>query len=146
MRLLAAVLLLVLPSCLAQAASPAAVMGEWWTQSRDGVIDIYPCAAGVCGRLVGVTGFGPHGEMPLDWEGRPRCGREIITGGTLREDGVWDSAIVNPVNGRRYTITLQTGADGRLKLRGYIVLPLLGETVEWAPFDGHITRDCHIGD
>lgn len=123
------------------AAVPDAVMGPWWTQDRDGVVTIYPCATGVCGRVTGVTG--PDAN-PLDVDGRPRCQLQIIPGGRVNADGVWDAHITNPDDDRTYTITLQVDGDGRLRMRGYIGIPLFGKTVFWTRFTGHLTKDCHI--
>lgn len=119
-------------------------MGTWWTQDRDGVIQIYACAAGVCGRVVGITNFHPDGSPPTDLHGHSRCHLQLIPGGTVDAAGVWDSHITNPDNDKTYTITLQGTPDGRLRMRGYIGLPLFGQTVFWTPFTEHLTPDCHI--
>ena len=128
------------------AAPPAAVDGIWWTQDHDGVVQLYQCPAGLCGRVVGITTFKPDGSPPLDWLGRSRCREQIVPDGKVDEDGAWDSHITNPDNGKTYTITLRVQADGRLRMRGYIGLPLFGQTVFWTRFKGRLTPDCHVQD
>ena len=125
-------------------ANPDAVMGIWWTQDHDGVVQIYRCQAGLCGRVVGVVTFRPDGSAPVDIHGRSRCHLEIIPGGRVEDDGVWASHIINPDDGKTWTINLQAEPDGRLRMRGYIGLPLFGETVHWTHFTGHLTPDCHV--
>ena len=128
----------------ARAADPSAVMGIWWTQDRDGVVQLYPCAAGLCGRVVGIVSFEPNGAAPNDLHGRSRCHLPLVSDGKPDRDGVWDSHITNPDDDKTYTIRLQVDPDGRLRMRGYVGLPILGKTVFWTRFTQRLTADCHI--
>jgi uncharacterized protein (DUF2147 family) len=128
----------------AHAANPNAVIGTWWTQDHDGVIRIQACPSGLCGQVVGITTFRPDGSAPLDVNGQSRCQLQIIPDGRPGDSGTWDSHITDPDDGKTYTTELRVGADGRLQMRGYIGIPLLGRTVYWTPFHGHLTPDCHI--
>ena len=136
---------LVLAAQPARAADPAAVMGLWWTPEKDGVVEMYRCPAGLCGRVAGVVNFQPDGSAPLDLHGRSRCHLTLINGGKPDADGVWDSRITNPDDDKTYSIRLRVDPDGRMRMRGYIGLPLLGQTVFWTRFDRRILPDCHIG-
>lgn len=146
MRLAAAALLCMVGVGRAQAADPNAVMGLWWTQDRDGVVRIAPCDTGLCGTVLGVTNFRPDGSALSDLHGQSRCNLQIIPDGKVGDDGVWDSHITNPDDGKVYTITLRVDADGRLRMRGYIGIPLFGKTVFWTRFARHLTADCHVHD
>jgi uncharacterized protein (DUF2147 family) len=130
----------------ARAADPNAVEGIWWTQNHDGVVQIYPCETGLCGRVVGIAAFKPDGSPPLDLHGRSRCRLEIIPDGKIDSGGMWDSHITDPDDDKTYTIRLQVDPDGRLRMRGYIGLPILGRTVFWTHFTQRLTADCHILD
>ncbi len=144
-----AVLLTGLALCTAgaaHAADPRAVLGNWWTQDRDGIIQIYTCPTGLCGKVAGVVNFRPDGSAPVDLHGRSRCRLQIIPDGKVDEDGVWNGHITNPDDGKTYTITLRVDADGRLRMRGYIGLPLFGRTVFWTRYAGRLTQDCHLRD
>lgn len=143
-RVFAALAVLTLGQA-AFAAEPA-VSGIWWTQDHGGVVQIYGCGNGLCGKVVGITQFGPGGQTPVDVHGRSRCQLQIIPDGKLDQDGYWDSHITNPDDDKTYTITLRVQPDGRLRMRGYIGIPLLGKTVFWTRFTGHLTPDCHIED
>ena len=128
----------------ARAANPSAVMGTWWTQDRDGVVELYPCSGGLCGRVAGIVRFKPDGTPPTDLHGHSRCHLPLIPDGKVGSDGVWDSHITDPDDDKTYTIRLQVDPDGRLRMRGYIGLPLFGRTVFWTRFDEQLTADCHI--
>ena len=128
----------------ARAADPASVMGIWWTQDRDGVVQLYPCASGLCGRVAGIVHFQPDGSPPTDLHGHSRCHLPLISDGKVDRDGVWDSHITNPDDDKSYTIRLQVDPDGRLRMRGYVGLPIFGRTVFWTRFNQRMTADCHI--
>ncbi|MEJ1976245.1 MAG: DUF2147 domain-containing protein [Acetobacteraceae bacterium] len=137
------VLLAWLALCVPAAAQPT-VMGTWLTQNRDGVVNIHACPTGLCGDVVGITGFQPNGAPPVDVQGRSRCHLQIIPDGHPDDDGLWFGHITNPDDGQTYTIEVQPDGPDRLRMRGYIGLPLLGSTVYWTRFTGKLTPDCHI--
>ena len=143
-RISFALLLFLLATPIAWAWDPQAVFGAWWTPDHSGVVDITPCPAGLCGTVIGVTALRPNGTARLDAEGRSRCHLQIIPGGSLASDGLWDSHITDPDDDKTYTIQLRVDESGRLRMRGYIGIPLLGQTVYWTRFKGHVTPECHI--
>lgn len=63
---------------------------------------------------------------------RPLCGLTILSG-FLPPRGHASSAgrIYDPSDGSLYSSTLTLTKDGRLSIRGYVGIPLLGKTVEW---------------
>ena len=128
----------------AGAAEPAAVMGIWWTQDRDGVVQLYACPNGLCGRVAGIVSFQPNGAAPTDLHGHSRCHLPLVSDGKVDSGGVWDSHITNPDDDKTYTIRLQVDPDGRLRMRGYVGLPIFGKTVFWTRFTQQLTADCHI--
>ena len=145
-RIVLGLLLLLSVTPVAKAGNPDPVFGEWWTPNHDGVVEIMPCAEGLCGVVIGVTHLRPDGTAELNVQGRSRCHLQIIEGGSLDSDGVWNSHITNPDDDKRYTIQLRVAKDGRLRMRGYIGIPLFGRTVYWQRFEGHVTPECHIGE
>lgn len=128
----------------AWAADSGGVVGTWWTQDKDGVVRITTCPGGLCGDVVGITSFRADGSPPMDLHGHSRCHLRIISDGRVDGDGVWNSHITNPDDDKTYTITLRPDDHGRLRMRGYIGLPIFGKTVFWTHFGGHLTSDCHI--
>jgi len=134
--------------CLGPAPASAAggPLGRWLTEDNDGVVEIDRCGgAALCGRIVGVTLDRPTDPEPRDVYGRPICGLTIITSAEQTGPDVWTGHITNPKNGKIYNAQISIDAVGRLHLRGYVGLPLFGETVVWHPFEGRIGEHCHIG-
>lgn len=133
-------LLLLLPLLLA--AGPAlaqGMLGRWLTEEGDGVVEIAPCPGGWCGRIVGMAD-----PAARDWRGRPQCGLEIIHGLRQAEPGQWSGTITDPRDGSTYQAWLALDAEGRLRLRGYLLIPLLGATQLWRPYAGTLAPDCRM--
>jgi uncharacterized protein (DUF2147 family) len=136
----AAAILAVAPLAQAQNAATAAT-GLWLVEDRNGVIAIERCASGdLCGRLVWfVPGPKDIDKPPFDGHnpdpalrGRPLCGLALMGGfkptGAREWGGGW---IYDPESGDTYHARMALEQDGRLRLRGYVGIPLFGETQTW---------------
>lgn len=130
---------------LAAGSAPAVpVLGRWMTRSGDGVFQIDRCGALLCGRLVGMR---YSGSMPLDSSGHPQCNLLLLHGFMpTDEDGHWHGTIEDPDNGRSYQATIWSPRVEVLELRGYILLPILGETQTWNRYRGSIGAACRLPD
>jgi uncharacterized protein (DUF2147 family) len=125
-------------------ARPAGPVGRWLTEDHGGVID--PCGASLCGRIVGLAEpTGPDGKPRTDNQGRPKCGLTILHQTIQTEPGHWAGRIINPDDGTDWNCVLSVDAEGRLHLRGYVLLPVLGQTQVWTPYPGRLAADCRIG-
>lgn len=110
------------------------------------MIEIAPCGLNLCGRIVGQPRpRNPDGSRPMDIHGVPHCGLTILHDAALAADGQWHGRITNPDDGHDWRCSLWAGADGSLRLRGYLLVPLLGETQTWPKFTGTVAADCTIG-
>jgi uncharacterized protein (DUF2147 family) len=117
--------------------------GLWLTQDRDGVIRVSPCESGLCGSIVGLD-LAP-GEAPArDVNGRSQCGLPLISG--VRQTGAneWQGSITNPRDGKTYDAQLSVDEADRLRLRGYVLVPLFGATQVWTRYQGAVTADCRM--
>ncbi|MCQ8277842.1 DUF2147 domain-containing protein [Acetobacteraceae bacterium KSS8] len=122
--------------------SAASVLGRWLTRDADGVFDIRHCGDALCGQLVGMR---YSGAMPTDSEHRPQCGLTLLEGFVpADEPGRWHGTIRDPDDGNRYQATIWSPEPGILKLRGYLLLPLLGETQQWTRYSGPIGAACKL--
>lgn len=141
-RLLVAALGLAAPT--AGAAPTGSPIGLWLVPDGDGVIEIDPCGGGLCGKIVGVTPANnqPPGQV-LAKDGRPLCQRTILQAPNQASAGVWSGIIVNPNDDSQWNCEFWAEEDG-LHLRGYVVLPLLGQTQLWKRLVGHVGPDCRI--
>jgi uncharacterized protein (DUF2147 family) len=91
----------------------------------------------------------PGGEVPRDTRGPPQCGLQILQAQPI-EPGRWDGRIADPSDGTTWHCTLRLEGQGRLdgqgvlKLRGYVLTPLLGSTQTWTPYAGTLGADCSM--
>jgi uncharacterized protein (DUF2147 family) len=127
----------------ADTADPA-ILGKWLTESGHGVIEIARCENAVCGRIVGIDRT-PSEPMPTDVTGRSQCGLQIISEAMQAKDDAWYGRIVDPRDGAIYHAKLWVDDDGRLSLRGYVGIPLLGSTQVWSRFTGRLAEHCRFG-
>ncbi len=129
----------------AKAGNPALnPAGDWFTEGRGGVITIAPCGDAMCGAISGFAQFAADGTPPRAWNGASECHLRIIHNMHLGTDGIYNGTITDPRNGDVYQAKFWRAADGTLRLRGYILVPLLGSTQTWTPFTGRRSPDCHI--
>src|SRR6516164_1628325 len=122
-------------------SSPAATpVGLWYAEGGAARVAIEPCGETLCGRVVWL-------RSPLDEDGcelrdqhnpepalrdRPVVGLEVLRGLSPRSDGTWsDGRIYDPGSGNTYTCIARLESENRLRLRGYLGIPLIGRTTTW---------------
>jgi uncharacterized protein (DUF2147 family)/fucose 4-O-acetylase-like acetyltransferase len=136
----AAVLLLALGLVVGSRASAASPVGIWYAEGGAAKVAIESCGKELCGRVVWL-------RSPLDEDGcdlqdrrnpdpalraRKVEGLEILRGLTRRSDGTWvNGHIYDPGSGSTYTCQLALDGDDRVRLRGYVGIPLIGRTTTW---------------
>jgi uncharacterized protein (DUF2147 family) len=149
MRKLVLVALLGALASTASAQSPS-VMGTWLTASGIAQVRIGPCpdaANGpICGLVVGlINPKGPDGnavapDMATDYRNadpalrtRKVIGMPLIWGFKKTSDPSTfeDGHVYNGENGKTYNANISLQPDGKLRLRGYVGTPMLGETQLW---------------
>ncbi len=141
---LPASLALILVSLLAVARAGGTPLGTWSTQGGHGVVEIALCGDALCGRIVGID-RAPAEPMPTDVQGRPQCELTIIRNEIPTADGRWLGDVTDPRNGKNYRAQLWVDDAGRLNLRGFIGIPLLGSTQIWNRYSGRLSDGCRIG-
>ena len=121
-------------------AASAEPVGQWYAEGGAAEVAVEPCGPELCGRVVWL-------RSPLEDDGcdlrdrknpdpalrqRPVVGLEILRGLTARPDGTWTGGhIYDPSSGNTYTCHLALDGEDRLRLRGYLGIPLLGRTATW---------------
>jgi uncharacterized protein (DUF2147 family) len=118
----------------------AAVLGNWLTQPKDGIIEIARQPDGtVQGRIVGGAYPGRKDANNPDPALRDRVLRGQVIMKGLKPSGVnhWSGGtIYDPDKGSTYRCYLDLQPDGTLKLRGFIGFALLGRTQTWTRYSG----------
>ena len=126
------------------AAEQDTPVGRWLTQNKGAVIAIEPCGTMLCGRIVGISLDHPDNPLPTDNEGHSQCGLTIIRDGVPDGEQGWDIRITDPRNGKVYRAIMRLDEQRRLRVRGYIGVPLLGHTEVWTPFHAAIGENCRL--
>jgi uncharacterized protein (DUF2147 family) len=125
---------------LASSSSAATPVGLWYAEGGAAQVAIEPCGKALCGRVMWL-------RSPLDEDGcelrdrhnpepglrdRPIVGLEVLRGLSPRSDGTWsDGRIYDPSSGNTYTCRANLENANRLRLRGYLGIPLIGRTTTW---------------
>ena len=138
-RLVFAALALMICASSARAQEATAV-GVWQDDSDRTQVEIYPCGDRLCGRIVWFKWPNDAQGLPLvdlknpdkALRSRPLLGLVVLRGLRPRKDHLWtDGKIYNPLDGFDYQASVVLQADGKLRLRTYILLPLLGKNRIW---------------
>lgn len=122
----------------APAMAAAPIAGHWLNADGSGVIEIGPCGATVCGRLVRILKRAP-GAPTVDANNhdpalrhRAIQGMAILTGFT--DSGKdWRGTIYDPRNGRTYKSIVFRNDDGSLAVKGCIAF--ICQTQRWTKVD-----------
>ncbi len=132
------------PSGMYMQPVPAAA-GRWVTANHSAVIQIAPCGADLCGRIVGIV-LGPNEPMPKDWRGASQCGLTIIrvSPNPGSNGASWSGSILDPRDGSVYNARIAPAAGHQLNLRGYLGLPIFGQTQTWNSYAAPIPPDCRL--
>jgi uncharacterized protein (DUF2147 family) len=137
----------------AEAQPQGNAVGNWLVSDKKGIIEIYPCAARLCGRLAWMDEpLRPDGSIKRDdhnsdpaLRARPLCGLPIMTGFMQTAPDEWeDGRIYDPTDGSTYHAEMRLDNAGTLRLRGYVLLPLLGQSRVWTRVTGDFQR-CKAG-
>ncbi len=109
-------------------------MGDWRDPSGS-VIRIGPCGAEVCLWITALSPTAPattdiHNPEPSE-RNRALCGLKIGSGFTLHgADHAAGGTLYDPKTGKTYRGGM-TAAGPKLELRGYVGIPLFGESQTW---------------
>jgi glucan biosynthesis protein C len=150
----AAALLAVVAIAVPARGTAATPVGLWYAEGGAAQVAIEPCGTNLCGRVVWLRS--PFDDDGCDLRDRHNpdpalrrrrvIGLDVLHGLKPEPNGTWESgSIYDPSTGNTYTCSLTLNGDDRLRLRGYIGIPLLGRTTTWTRV-GTENRMCRAED
>jgi uncharacterized protein (DUF2147 family) len=118
------------------------VLGKWLNEDGDAHVEITKSGDTFSGKLVWLKfpTDDETGKPKLDkknpddaLKSRPVLGLEMLSGFTYdSDDDEWtDGEIYDPKSGKTYSCYMEFDSDGKLKIRGYIGISLIGRTTYW---------------
>ncbi|WP_448187609.1 DUF2147 domain-containing protein [Azospirillum sp. sgz301742] len=120
-------------------AAPPDAFGVWLTANREAAIEVQPCGTTACGRLVWYLekrsgpDAGLDSKNPSPEQRRRRlCGITMLGGFKPSATGWEDGWVYDPESGNTYSGTMEPDGPDRLRLRGYVGIPLFGRTEVWS--------------
>ena len=124
-------LLLLAGTAVAQTAD---MTGDWM-EPTGSVVRIDHCGSQLCMWVVTISNKAPSNLDVYNPDparrSRPLCGLQIGSGFALRSPGnARDGTVYDPKSGRTYHGQIKLEGD-QLYLRGYVGIPLFGETQTW---------------
>jgi uncharacterized protein (DUF2147 family) len=125
------------------AMAQATVFGIWVTENELARIEIFDCGGQVCGKFVWFEEPNEEDGTPkVDDENpdealqtRPLMGLQLLEGFDASGPTAWSGGtIYDPLSGNTYSSTMEMRDDNTLKVRGYVLLPILGRSQTWTRY------------
>lgn len=139
------------PPAATPPSPPPGPVGIWIDHTGRGAVEIAPCAANLCGRIVWMQEPNDKKGQPLrdklneDRRLRERliCGLQVIGGLKPMRDGSWDGGwIYDPEQGASFDVELRMRAPDMLQVKGYKGFKFLSETFQWRRASALPTPGC----
>lgn len=131
----------LLTATTAFGAGPGDILGSWKTEGGSSQLEFFKCGEKICGKVTWLkepnyisSKDGPVGKTKVDRKNpdpalrtRPILGLQIMKGLTAKGGNRWgNGACYDPETGKSYKCKMRLVSPGRLELRGYIGISLLG--------------------
>ena len=136
------VLPLLLLSVLPAAAEDPTPVGVWLHPDKRIEIEIAPCGDRLCAKIVWFKRpNGNDGQPLVDIKNkdpalrtRPLLGLNVLQGLRAAGENDWvDGEVYNPDDGVNYRTRMSIEINGNLRVRAFILVPMLGHTLIWTP-------------
>ncbi|MES2933557.1 MAG: DUF2147 domain-containing protein [Pseudomonadota bacterium] len=114
----------------------SAMEGEWVMDGGKHVMQIAPCLNAVCGTIVR-----PLEPKSTDKEVQAMVGWQLLRDFKPASDGQWQGRMVNIADGKSYECLMRLEPSGRLWVRPYIGVSLIGKTHMWSRVDDKTSKN-----
>ncbi len=125
--------------CIAQTAD--AVLGMWQSEHGSARVQISKSGENYNGKIVWLKEENTESGKPKTdrnnpsqaLRSQPILGLEALSDFTYQGDGIWDGGTVyDPRSGKKYSGKLSIGGSGKLEIRAYMGISLIGKTQYWS--------------
>jgi uncharacterized protein (DUF2147 family) len=131
----------LLTATTAFGAGPGDVLGSWTTDGGDSRLELFRCGEKICGKIVWLkhpnymnSKDGPVGTAKVDRKNpapalrsRPILGLQVMRWLTAKGKNQWgNGTCYDPESGKSYKCKMHLASPGRLELRGYIGVSVIG--------------------
>jgi uncharacterized protein (DUF2147 family) len=114
------------------------ILGVWWTEEKDGKVEIYKMNGKYYGKLIWMDEPKINGKPVLDDQNpdpdlrdRPIEGIVLLKKLTFDGDQWDDGEVYDPESGDTYSCYIELESKNRLKLRGYLGFSVVGRSTFW---------------
>ena len=123
----------------AQTVNPDAIVGNWLTGSKKGVVQISKEGNKYNGKIIWLqTPTNEEGKPKMDkhntdkaLQTRPIMGLNMLSGFVFENDKWVNGTIYDPEKGKTYSCKIMLKGDDMLDVRGFIGISLIGRTDTW---------------
>ena len=115
----------------AASAQPAGPQGRWLSANGNVEVAIAPCGPALCGTIIKVLANHAMDPGSAPMPPRPGLGLKIMTDFRRQGTDRWVGHLYNRENGKTYDCVLSMAAPDQLRLRAYVIAPLIGKTQIW---------------
>lgn len=125
-------------TCVAQNAD--AILGIWESEHDNARIKISKSGDSYHGKIVWLNEENDESGKPKNdknnpaeaLKSQPILGLEALSDFTYNGDGVWDGGTVyDPRSGKKYSCRLSISGVGKLEIRAFMGISLIGKTQNW---------------
>ena len=126
-------------TCVAQNAD--AVLGMWQSEHGNARIKISKSGESFNGKIVWLKEQNDDSGKPKTdisnptetLRSQPILGLEALSDFTYKGEGIWDGGTVyDPRSGKKYNCKLSMDGSGKLEIRAFMGISLIGKTQTWA--------------
>ena len=143
MKIWAVITTIILTASNVSGAISDNILGAWKTDGGDSQVELFRCRDKICGKVIWLKvpnyidrNDGPVGVKKTDrnnpvpaLRNRPIVGMLVMKGFTANGSNRWERGICyDPHTGKSYRCKMKLASPGRLELRGYIGIALIGRT------------------
>jgi uncharacterized protein (DUF2147 family) len=123
----------------AHASEADAILGQWFTDGNESIVEIYKCNESYCGKIIWIkepknadgTEKTDSKNLDVSKRGRKVLGMDIVWDFQYKNKNAWSMGnIYDPKSGKTYSCSAKIEKDN-LNIRGFIGVSLLGKTTIW---------------